>query len=139
MRRLQVSGGVASPSMAQPPSPIHAALVLALACQGCAGPGLRGAATPDVEVSVRESVVPAAAVDAQMDQVKSLVTISAKAKCDLHRIRTVDPTRWLDRGGKVVIDLTKKVPAAVREEAGTPSTMPVYVRETHVGVVRFSE
>lgn len=255
--------------MAQRPSPLHYALALALACQGCAGPGLHGAATPDVQVSVRESVVPAAAIDAHMEQVESVVTISAESKCDIHRIRTVDQTRWqissgfrssggswdaklllvgfllggglitagatviskaqapnskfvvarevggvalgvlglglggvavgiaapgtgggggsykvvervdiddglvradvpcgevngvpvralvtgrlpgpepveislgrLDRRGNVVIDLTKKVPASVLEEAGTPSTMPVYVRETNVGTVRFAE
>jgi hypothetical protein len=244
-------------------------LAISLACQACSGPGLPGAVAPiDTEVSVRESAVPAAEIEARVEQFGSLVTIAARGKCDLHRIRTVDqvtlrggnvsrssgglgvlgwtagllvasglaissgvvvdkalapnvvnpdakmvngvllgalslgvvgaliwfsaprssgagsshkvtervevddglvqanvpcgevqsvPARVsvtgrlpgpkpvevalgsLDSRGKLVIDLTQKLPGSVLEEAGTPRTMPVYVRGINVGVVRLSQ
>ena len=74
-----------------------AMVALALACQGCAHPSAMGPVAPivsEVEVSVHESVVPGADIQASVVQSDSMVEFSATERCDLHRIRTVDQVRW---------------------------------------------
>jgi hypothetical protein len=66
-------------------------LALALALEACAGSGARSAASAlDAEVSERDSIVPGAAIEAQVEQTGNEVTFTARGTCDLHRIVTVD-------------------------------------------------
>jgi hypothetical protein len=77
-----------------------ALLALTLACQACAGRRARDAeSADDAEVSVRESVVPAAPIEANVEQFGNVVTIAATAKCDLRRIRAVQQVVWENGSG----------------------------------------
>jgi hypothetical protein len=68
-------------------------LALALTLEACGGSGARSAASAlDTEVSERDSIVPGAAVEAQVEQTGNEVTFTARGTCDLHRIVTVDQT-----------------------------------------------
>jgi len=68
-------------------------LALALACQACSGTRFPTPVVPvvrETEVSVQESVVPAAEIQGRVDQLGSTATFTATMRCDLHRIRTVE-------------------------------------------------
>jgi hypothetical protein len=82
---------VASPSMARRPSPTHAALALALACQACGTTALpRPSAPVDTDVSRSVRAVPSERALVRVQQSGSTLTLSATRTCDLHAIRTVD-------------------------------------------------
>jgi len=74
--------------MTKQPSPKHAALALALACQACATTALPRPVDTDVGRSVR--AVPSARARVRVQQSGSTVTVSATRICDLRAVRTVD-------------------------------------------------